>query len=367
MKTYKHLFEKLVSIENLQDAYWKARKHKFNNPAVREFEKHAKLHLAVLHKEIRTRTYRPQPLKMFILHDPKTRKICVSAFRDRIVHHALVNMLQPIFEPRFIHDSYASRKGKGTLAALKRFDSFLRKVTDNGKQVPESLTANAVCGFVFKADIRHYFDTVDHAVLLGILGKRVKDDGVLWLTEIILQNYHSGMRGRGMPLGNWTSQFFANVYLNELDQFVKHELGAKYYLRYVDDFVILERSKTTLQGYEKRIKAFLQVLKLNLHPSKCKISPLCRGIGLLGFRKFYHHTLVRQRNIRKIWKKLTEMLDSYTRYGTDWTEIIDTLEGWNAYAQHANTHHLRARLTHVIHEDLVRRSDLRKLSRAKKS
>ena len=131
MKTHKHLFEKLISIENLENAYWKARKHKSNNPAVREFEKHWQLHLAILHCELKTKTYKPQALKTFILRDPKTRRISVSDFRDRVVHHALVNILQPIFEPLFIYDSYASRKGKGTMAALKRFETFLRKATKN--------------------------------------------------------------------------------------------------------------------------------------------------------------------------------------------------------------------------------------------
>ncbi len=241
MKTYNGLFDKLVSMENLETAYWKACKRKSNNPVVREFEKHWQLHLVTLHAELKNKNYQPKPLRTFVLRDPKTRTICVSDFRDRIVHHALVNILQPIFEPRFIHDSYASRKGKGTLPALKRFDYFLRKVTNNGKLAPDARNANAVCGHALKADIKHYFDNVDHAVLLNIIAKRIKDKDVLWLVRTVLNHYNSGIPGKGMPLGNWTSQFFANIYLNELDQYVKHQPPSNYYISYVHHLVILHK------------------------------------------------------------------------------------------------------------------------------
>jgi retron-type reverse transcriptase len=365
MKTYKHLFERLISIENLEKAYWKARKHKSNNPTVHEFEKHWQLHLATLHRELKTRTYTPRPLKTFILRDPKTRKICVSDFRDRVVHHALVNILQPIFEPRFIHDSYASRKGKGTFAALKRFNVFLRKVTKNGQLVPDSQNANAVRGYALKADIKHYFDMVDHDVLLSIIAKRVKDDCVLRLVRVILGNYDSESPGKGMPLGNWTSQFFANVYLNELDQFVKHTLKAKYYLRYVDDFVLLHRSKDTLQEYERCVKEFLQKLKLELHPNKCQIIPLRRGITFLGFRLFYRYKLLRQRNIRKIWKKLKEMFEEYGVRNIEASEILNTLQGWQAYAQQGNTYRLREQIASTVMTKLEAQTVLRKGPHAK--
>lgn len=217
MKTYNNLFAKLCSFENLEQSYELAKKRKYTSKAVQEFEKHWQLHLCILMNELKVKSYKPQPLKRFILRDPKTRVICVSNFRDRIVHHALVNILNPIFEPRFIHDSYASRKGKGTLPALNRFDNFIRKVSKNGKLVFNAKNSNNVEGFVFKADIEHYFDTVDHEILLGIIERLVSDKDILRLVRIILDNYNSGTKGKGMPLGNWTSQFFANIYLNELD------------------------------------------------------------------------------------------------------------------------------------------------------
>ncbi len=352
MKTYNHLYEKLYSWQNLEEAYWKARKHKTNNPRIKAFDEHWQLYLCQLFKELRTQTYTPLPLQKFILRDPKTRVICVSDFRDRIVHHALVNILQPIFEQRFIYDSYASRKDKGNLPALKRFESFLRKVTRNGKHIQDAKNNNQVMGFAFKADIRHYFDTVDHSILLNIIRRKVKDDKVIWLIQKILNNHKIGIPEKGMPLGNWTSQFFANIYLNELDQFVKHKLKSRYYIRYVDDFIILHHSKTTLQEYEKKINQFLTRLKLELHPDKCKILSLCKGVTLLGFRTFYQYKLIRQRNLRKIMKKLVELLEKYHSKKTDHRLIIEVLQGWNAYAKQGNTYHLRQRFTTYIRNQM---------------
>src|SRR3989344_397492 len=324
MKTYRSL--KLISIANLKEAYEKARKRKSRNQAVQEFDKHWQLHLVQLYKELKTGTYSPKPLKTFILRDPKTRTISVSDFRDRVVHHALVNVLQPIFEPRFIVDSYASRKGKGTTAALDRFYLFLRQVTRNGRVLRGAENKNTVVGFAFKADIKSYFDSVDHDVLFGILSKRVKDESVLWLIQKILDNYTSGTSGKGMPLGNWTSQFFANVYLNELDQFVKHQLKAKYYLRYVDDFIIVHSSKITLQEYEHRVNGFLkQMLFIELHSGKSKIIRLGRRVNFLGFRVFYYHRLLKKQNVRKMRRTFEFIQQKYSAKEIRYDEIYDFL------------------------------------------
>ncbi len=352
MKTYNCLFQELISLKNFEEAYEKARKRKSFSKEVQNFQEHWRLNLIGLRKEIMTKTYAPQPLKTFILRDPKTRVICVSSFRDRIVHHILVNVLQPIFESRFIFDSYASRQGKGTLLALERFDNFVRKVSCNGMRVHDAKSANQVLGYVLKADIKHYFETVDQKILLGILQKKIKDVDVLWLTRIILENYNSGNLGKGMPLGNWTSQFFANIYLNELDQFVKHQLRAKYYNRYVDDFLILHHSKIQLKDWKQKIAKFLESLKLELHPQKTTILPLGRGVSFLGFRCFYHHKLVRQRNLRKVKSKLTSLLEYYSEHVCEKEEVINALQGWNAYAMHGNTYRLRQRLVNFVEAEL---------------
>ncbi len=353
MKTYKNLWDKLCTFENLEQAYELAKKHKSGNPKVIEFGKHWRLHLCILLKELRTQTYNPQPLRKFVLRDPKTRTICVSEFRDRVIHHALVNILKPIFEQRFIHDSYASRIRKGTLPALERFDRFKRQVTENGKFVSDSRNKNWVKGFVLKADIKHYFETVEHSVLIGIFEKRIKDEKMIWLIKSILGNYTSGIPGVGMPLGNWTSQFFANVYLNELDQFVKHKLRLKYYIRYVDDFVILHKSKRKLKYYKQKIDAFLQDnLKLQLHSAKSKIIPLGRGTNFLGFRIFYHYKIVRKKNLRKIKAKLSNLIEEYRECHRSAHDIFEALKGWKAYALQGNMYKLCQKLEEQIKKEL---------------
>ena len=344
MKTYKNLWKKVISFENLEKAYWKARKRKSNNPKIKKFEEHWRLNLCILMRELRNNTYKPKPLKKFVLRDPKTRVICVSEFRDRIIHHSLVNILQPIFEPRFIHDSYASRKGRGTLTAIQRFDKFKRKASNNGKLLKNARTNNDVKGYVLKADIKHYFQTVNHKILMDLINKRIKDENIMWLVRIILDNYIAEIEGVGMPLGNWTSQFFANIYLDELDQFVKHKLKIKYYLRYVDDFVILHRSRKTLEEYRAKIKEFIKTLELELHPDKCRIIPLRKGTTFLGYRIFYNHKLVRRRNLRKIKGKLKQSMKEYKKGKIDAWDVLEKLQGWSGYAMHANSYRLRQRM-----------------------
>ena len=175
MKTYNNLWQDVYSYYNLLKAYVQARLHKTANPRVMEFDVNWQCNLLILMHELYAKTYNPIPFQKFILRDPKTRVICVSDFRDRIVHHALINVLGPIFEPTFIYDSFASQKGKGTLAALNRFQLFMRKVSENGRLVPKSRNANSIIGFALKADIKHYFDNVDQNILLRLIAKRVKD------------------------------------------------------------------------------------------------------------------------------------------------------------------------------------------------
>jgi len=332
-------------MDNLERAFKNARKGKTGKPYVLEFVQDLENNIERLHGELISGTYQPLPLRTFILRDPKTRKISVSDFRDRIVHHAICNVLEPIFERYFIYDSYANRKGKGSLAALERFDEFKRKVSHGGSCPPHVSDANAVKGFVLKADIRHYFDTVDHQKLLGIIGGKIKDEKVLELIGKIVANHRGKRLGVGMPLGNLTSQFFANVYLDKLDQFVKHDLKAKHYIRYVDDFIILHHSASQLRKWKKSIDIFLQtMLLLELHQQKSAIHPLASGVDFLGFRCFYHFRLLRKRNVRKMEKKLewskTLLKEGKMTVG----EILEIVQGWNAYAMHADTYTLRRRM-----------------------
>lgn len=345
-KTYRKLYPKLCTSENIEFAFRKARKGKTQKQCVQDFEEKLDENILKLRGELLTGTYSPLPLKTFILRDPKTRKISVSDFRDRVVHHAVCNILEPIFEKYFIHDSYANRKGKGVLAALQRFDRFKRRVSRNGIRVNGAGDDNFVQGFALKADIKHYFDNVDHKKLLEIIRRKIKDDDVLALITKIISNHSGKIPGRGMPLGNLTSQFFANIYLNELDQFVKQELRAKYYIRYVDDFVILYHSKRQLEEWKERINRFLdKELLLELHPQKSKIHPLGRGIDFLGFKCFYHFRILRRRNIVKMLNRINRFKAFLAGKMIQRSEILESLQGWNAYAMHANTYTLRKKIT----------------------
>lgn len=341
--TYNNIYDKICSFENLCLAYKKARKGKGSRQYVKEFEKDLEKNLLKLESELRHAKYRPKPLKTFVIHDPKTRVISASDFRDRIVHHAICNIIGPIFDRIFIYDSYANRKKKGAHAALKRFDHFKRSVSENGKLIDEK-DKNMVIGYALKADVRHYFDTVDHEILLKIIGKRIKDEKVLNLIKIILDNYEPKIPGKGMPLGNLTSQFFANIYLNELDYFVKHELRSKFYVRYVDDFVILHNRKYILEKWKNEIGEFLNMLKLELHPEKTKIYPLHSGTNLLGFRVFYNYKLPYKRNVRKFKKKMSRLLISYRSEEAAKNDVIKLMSGWFAYAIWGNTYKMRKKI-----------------------
>lgn len=348
MKYYNNLYEQVISIENLRKAYKNARKGKSAMAYVVEFEKHLDENLEELHNELKGQAYSPLPMQSFILRDPKTRRISKSAFRDRIVHHALCNIIEPIFDKMFIYDSCANRIGKGALFALERFDKFIRIVSKNGKVSRNRFgDSNHIQGYCLKADIRHYFDEVNHGILLRITSNHIKDAKVLWLVKKIIANLNP-LLGKGMPLGNLTSQFFANVYLNELDYFVKHRLKARFYIRYVDDFVILHNSKEQLEEWKCKIDNFLrEKLKIELHPDKSKIIPLSRGIDFVGFRNFYYFRLLRKRNIRKIILKIR----AYKRGEMPKDKILESFQGWNAYAKWADSFKLRRMISKSIYCD----------------
>lgn len=338
-KPLKNLYAALCSYENLAAAFQKAKKRKSLKPYVIKFGEELEQNLRQLRYELVWQTYAPLPLTTFILRDPKTRKISKSDFRDRVVHHAICNVIEPMLDKSFISDSFANRVGKGTFNAIERFELFARKVSSN----------NTREYFVLKADIKHYFDTVNHEILLSILKKKIKDEKVLWLIRTILANHNTIEEGRGMPLGNLTSQFFANVFLNELDQFVKHTLKAKYYIRYVDDFAILHTSKQTLMKFKKKINIFLkEELDLELHPDKSKILVVRKGVGFLGFRIFPHHKLVNRRNMRKFERRLKEMRTLYQQEKMGREQVVERFEGWLAYVKNADTYKYRRHLVRLF-------------------
>lgn len=210
-------------------------------------------------------------------------------------------------------------------------------MSKNGKLIRRG-QYKKVIGYVLKADIKHYFDSVDHSVLFSILKKKIRDERTIKLIEKIIRNHKTRISGKGMPIGNLTSQLFANIYLTELDYFVKHKLRAKYYIRYLDDFVILHE-KYVLENWKLQIKEFLKNnLKIELHPEKSKVHPLCNGINFLGFRIFYYHKLLKKRNMKGIRKRLDEMMENYACGDSTKEEVAARLEGWIAYAMHGNAY-----------------------------
>ncbi len=350
------LWQDLCSYDNLFLAYKKARKRKTTKDYVIEFERNLENDLLLLRSELLLHCYKPKHLVNFIIRDPKTRKISKSDFRDRVVHHALCNIIEPIFEKSFIFDSFANRIGKGTLNALKRFDFFKRKVSKN----------NTLKCYILKADIRKYFENVDYEILISIINKKIADQRVIWLIKKILTN--SSFQSKGMPLGNLTSQFFANVYLNELDRFVKHKLKAKCYIRYVDDFIILDSNKDKLNKSKEEINQFLiKRLNIELHPDKSKVIRLKDRLNFLGFRVFYYHKLLKKSNMMKMERKFETLKEEYYKGIVHYDAVYDFLEGWFAYAKHANAYKLRKNIAQEIEKNFpheISTKEVNKLNKA---
>jgi len=267
MKTHKHLYERICEKGNICEAYRKAQLGKRSKFYVRKFELNLKGNIEQIHKELLDESWMPLPYKEFIAYEPKERLIRAPQFHDRVVHHALIQVLKPIYDPIFIYDSYASRKEKGTHAAVNKLTKFLRSGRDNA--------------FVFHGDVRKFFDNIDHETLIRILRRKIADEKVINLIRKILTNQNISL---GVTLGNYTSQWFANIYLNELDYYAKHELKVKHYIRFMDDFLLLSDSKAELHMWKHKIKQFLkEELKLELHPVKQQIFPTKTGIDFVGY------------------------------------------------------------------------------------
>jgi len=283
-----------------------------------KFELNAEENILKLEQELKAKTYHPSRSLLFVAQKPKKREIFAAAFRDRIVHHVLVDYLERIWEPVFIYDSYACRRKKGTHKAVDRLQVFLRRITKNGH----------VRAWYLQLDIKDFFTSIDKRLLFNLLKKKVKDETILWLARTVIfwdptMSYEIRGRSRdvssvppnkslfgkrnmkGLPIGNLTSQFFANLYLNELDQFVKHTLKARYYLRYTDDFVLLSTSRNDLERYRDSIEEFLKTrLALILHPKRRKLALVSSGIDFLGYIVRPQYVLVRNRVINNLKSKL---------------------------------------------------------------
>ena len=287
-------FHNIISLPNLLQAWKEFRKCKTKKMDVAEFEFNLENNLFSLHQELINKTYEPTKYQAFFVYDPKRRHIHKAIVKDRVLNQAVFRILYQIFDKHFIYHSYSSRTKKGTHKASKKLFVALRKESKNWKQPV----------FVLKCDIRKFFDCIDHQILFELIKKKISDVNTLWLIDIILKSFEK-CPGVGLPLGNVTSQLFANIYLNELDQFIKHKLKIKHYFRYADDFVILQNNETKLKNILKQVKEFLKTnLKLELHPNKVFIRKLKQGIDFVGYVILPNTTVLRTKTKKRIFKKL---------------------------------------------------------------
>lgn len=342
-KTFKHLYPHIYAFENLYQAFRKARKGgKRKRERVAAFELDLEENLWQLYAELRAQAYQPGPYHSFIIHERKRRLISAAPFRDRVVHHALCNVIQPIFERRFICDSYACREGKGTHRAIDRAQDFARRRE-----------------YVLQCDVEQFFPSIDHQILRSFLAHHIADAQVLGLIDLILASgadvfaneYHmqwfpgddlfASARPRGLPIGNLTSQYWANVYLDRLDHFVKEELRCHCYLRYCDDFLLFHDDKAQLWAWRAAIIDYLTNLRLRLHEDRAVVFPTRTGITWLGFRVFPHYRLLRKDNAKAFRRRLRQMAEDYQAGQIDAEEIRILIQSWIAHANHGNTYRLR--------------------------
>lgn len=353
MITYNNLYPKIISFENIHLAYRKARKGKRFKTACQKFELKLEENLLSLQSELATFSWEPGDYTSFYINEGKKRLISAAPFRDRIVHHALCNIIEPIFEKTFIYDSYANRQGKGTHKALKRARAFFYENQ-----------------YVLKCDIKKYFPSIDHCVLKGLIKRKIACQKTLNLIDLILDKESDCQkfdtlsllkapmnnqqfllfpedetlynRKYSLPLGNLTSQFFANIYLNPLDHFVKEKLKARFYLRYVDDFLIFSNSKSDLAFYRKEINHFLnEKLLLILHPSKQEIFPVFCGLDFVGYRILPDRIKVRKENVYRFKRRSKRRLEKVNQGKMSWSDFKTGIQSWIAHSSHADSYALR--------------------------
>lgn len=299
-----------ISLLTIYNAFKKAQKGKRNKLSSLEFEAELEKHTLLLCLQLSSQRWISGPFQSFKIYDPKVRIISAAPFRDRVVHHILVNHIEPFFEKTFIFDSYANRKGKGTHLAIERFQQYARRFD-----------------YVLKCDVRKFFPSLDHEILKREIRWRIWQPDLLWLCDAIIDGsneqektleYFPGdhlftphERRKGLPIGNLTSQFWANVYMTRFDHFVKEELRVKGYIRYVDDFVLFADSKAQLHTWKLAIEEYLAKIRLLLHPEKTQIYKTGNGVPFLGFNVFPYHRIVRKEKTKRYRRFLKGKLRAY--------------------------------------------------------
>ncbi|NJP07745.1 MAG: RNA-dependent DNA polymerase [Chloroflexaceae bacterium] len=345
-KTYRHLYEALCDVGTLYHAYRRARRGKRRRPDVAAFEFRFEEQLVELAEALASERYRPGRYRSFrVFEHGKQRIISAAPFRDRVVHHAVCAQIEPIWEARFIHDSYASRAGKGTHAALDRAQHFAR-----GHR------------YALQLDMQQFFPSVDHALLLGMLARHIADERLLRLIERILAGgahlsrtsytmvYFAGddlfaaARPRGLPIGNQTSQFWANVYLHPLDLFIKQELHCRAYVRYCDDLLLFAHDKATLHRWRAAVSEQAARLRLTLHERRAQVVPVETGLPFLGWRLFPYRRRLKRRNVVAFARRWRHQRARYARGECTLADLQARLLGWLGHARQGQTRGLRRSL-----------------------
>ena len=338
------MYDQLYRWENLLLAYRKAAKGKRGLANVAAFEHRLEDQLLLLQAELQAQRYQPGTYTSFYIHEPKRRLISAAPFRDRVVHHALCNLIEPIFERSFIADSYANRVGKGTHRALHRVQQLARRHP-----------------YVLQCDLQQFFPSIDHASLRTILAAKVDDPRVLGLIDLILASgaglltaqytmvYFPGddlfaiNRPRGLPIGNLTSQFWANCYLNPFDHFVMRRLRCPGYVRYVDDLLFFADDKTTLWAIKAAIESRLAGLRLTIHPG-AHPKPVGEGMPFLGFVVYPERRLLKRRKGLHYRRKFQRLLAAYRTGKIELATMSASVQGWINHVRFGNTLGLRRKL-----------------------
>lgn len=339
MRIYRNIFNQIVDPEKLFSAWDEFRKGKSTKRDVLAYKSDLESNILQLSDELKMNKYIPGAYSSFYVSDPKQRHIHKASVGDRILHHAIFTALKPIFEPTFIANSFSCREGKGTHKGVEVLGKILRRVSKNG---------NVPC-FALKCDIKKFFDSVNHLILMKIIERKIKDQRLINLLENIIKAYTSKqstlIKRRGIPIGNLTSQMFANIYMNEFDQYIKHELKVKNYLRYTDDFIIISGDLKYLQGLIYSINSFLKSeLDLNLHPKKVFIRSFYQGIDFLGYVIRPHYKIVRTKTKRRAFKKVYQKVLEYKKGVISKNRLMQTFNSYLGVFSHAQSQNLSKKL-----------------------
>lgn len=318
-RRYTHDSEDIISVENLLAAWNEFVAGKRKKRDVQEFQYRLMDNILQLHTELMEGTYRHGTYHAFKINDPKPRDIHKALVRDRLLHHAVYRRLYPFFDRTWIADSYSCRDNKGTHKSINRFRSFAYKVSKNHTRA---------C-WVLKCDIRKFFASIDQEILINIVSVFIQDQRIVALFRNVVESFSSTAPGKGLPLGNLTSQLLVNIYMNEFDQYAKHELGARHYIRYADDFVFMSHERKSLELLLPKIASFLhQRLALKLHPGKVYIKTFASGIDFLGWVHFVNYRIPRTSTVKRMARNLNSGKNPAT------------IQSYRGMLSHGNTHKL---------------------------